>query len=410
MLTHHHLSRWQAIAARAYASGAEVTQPAGPRGPARLRWNLAGKCQSPVYREVVGAQPYVGWENTFSRRDGASNYVPEAVSRKFKRGPQHVLELYVRCRKCPQCLRAKAQYWRIRAFAELSANTGRSWFGTLTMTPHEHFRTMCAARLRLAGRGVSWDALPLHEQFAERCLEAGKSITRYLKRIRKESGAKLRYILVAEAHKSGLPHWHILIHEVGDQPVRHSTLKKQWGQGFSDFKLVAEHESSRAAYYVAKYLTKSASARVRASRGYGHSRQHGLSHNLTEGQMCEKKLTHELTGENSPNIRTDQDAPEFPYDAARAGPRSGAKALIAPGPLSVAAGDTAVDLEFARCVRAATSAASRPAKSSTFENALAAAHSVAKAHAELAKSASQPPFVSARDRRNDRRRMASRES
>lgn len=92
-------------------------------------------------------------------------------------------------------------------------------------------------------------------------------ITKYLKRVRKKSGAPLRYILVAEAHKSGLPHYHMLIHECDpSRQVRHKDLTAAWSWGFTRFKLV---ETSNTAWYVCKYLSKAQLARVRASVRYG---------------------------------------------------------------------------------------------------------------------------------------------
>lgn len=286
MLMLHQLDRWRAIAGRAYGSGAELQRPSGEEGPARIVWNVAGNCESPVYREILGAGPvaetkprYLPNQNVrearfLKLRSRAADplRVDSQPSKLWKRGPIHVIELNVRCRKCSACLRAKAFHWRKRAEAEMSASAGRTWFGTLTLSPQEHFRMEGQARLRLASRGVSWDALPFDEKFGERCNETGQEVTRYLKRLRKEAGVKLRYCLVAEQHKSGLPHYHILIHEVSiSGPVRHSSLKRQWKLGFADFKLVAQEQAKLAASYVAKYLTKSSAARVRASRGYGHA-------------------------------------------------------------------------------------------------------------------------------------------
>ena len=53
--------------------------------------------------------------------------------------------------------------------------------------------------------------------------------------------------------------------------MRHSTLSGAWHLGFSRFKLV---EGKEVAGYVAKYLHKSAEARVRASFGYGKTVSH----------------------------------------------------------------------------------------------------------------------------------------
>lgn len=154
---------------------------------------------------------------------------------------------------------------------EIKQAQGRTWFLTLTLSPQAHSTMANRARLRLAGQGIDFDTLPHASAFAERNREVGREITLYLKRIRKESASALRYCLVAEAHKSGLPHYHALVHEVDfDNPVRASTLKGQWKLGFSQCKLVAQGDERRTANYVAKYLSKDAASRVRASAGYGH--------------------------------------------------------------------------------------------------------------------------------------------
>ena len=185
----------------------------------------------------------------------------------------YVLELETRCRRCGPCLKARSWMWRMRAVSELRSTRGRTWFVTLTLSPEAHFRILSLCRLRLAKQGEDFDRLEPDRQFGERVREANREITLWLKRVRKESGCPIRYILVAERHKSGLPHFHALLHEVDDMsPVRASTIKGQWKLGFSQCKLVAHDEKLKgAASYVAKYLAKDASSRVRASQGYGQT-------------------------------------------------------------------------------------------------------------------------------------------
>lgn len=156
--------------------------------------------------------------------------------------------------------------WAARAIAEWR-NSPRTWFGTLTFSPQAHMLALSRARVRLSRQGIDYDALPVDEQFQERHRELSPEVTRYLKRVRKVSGP-LRFLIVAEAHVSGLPHYHLLCHEQdADRPVRKRTLQAQWAQnGFSSFKLV---EDPQAASYVCKYVGKSAAARVRASARYG---------------------------------------------------------------------------------------------------------------------------------------------
>jgi len=93
-----------------------------------------------------------------------------------------------------------------------------------------------------------------------------KELTKYFKRLRKK-GAQFRFVLVAEAHKDGYPHFHALLHEKGPM-ITKSTLQGEWPYGFTSAKLVKD---DRAALYVAKYLAKDARTRIRASLQYGQS-------------------------------------------------------------------------------------------------------------------------------------------
>ncbi|BBB11918.1 rolling circle replication-associated protein [Sphingopyxis sp. FD7] len=182
--------------------------------------------------------------------------------------PVYRLDIQARCRKCDGCLRARAAYWRLAAINEM-ARAQRTWFGTLTLSPDIRFLVLSRARHRLAAQSIDYDTMTEDERFTELVRETNPSITRYLKRVRKESGSQLRYLLVSEAHKDGMPHWHLLVHEVSQsEPVKKRTLQGQWKGGFSQFKLVAQGES-RPAFYVAKYLAKEARTRVRASLEYG---------------------------------------------------------------------------------------------------------------------------------------------
>lgn len=173
------------------------------------------------------------------------------------------VELEVACRSCEPCLRARSRLWAALAVAETRV-WPRTWFGTLTLSPHESFRTLMEARQRARHRATPIEGESEQSQFTKHVNAIGPEIGKFLKRVRKNTGAKLRYLLVAEPHKSGLPHFHILIHECAGL-VRYDDLKSQWLLGFSAWKLT-DHKS---ASYVCKYLSKSARARVRASQAYG---------------------------------------------------------------------------------------------------------------------------------------------
>ena len=188
----------------------------------------------------------------------------------------HFTEYWVRCRRCDACRKAHSRWWHYRARTEIE-QSNRSWFGTLTLRPEAHGimarRAMKAAKLTVEQfAGLSPD-----EQFAMRHKQIVRELQLWIKRVRaaaayeqKAKSIPLRYCLVAERHKSGLPHYHILIHERGER-VPHRILRDQWRHGFVNFKVVKE--PSRAAHYVAKYLSKCATARVQASQAYGKSKE-----------------------------------------------------------------------------------------------------------------------------------------
>lgn len=173
-----------------------------------------------------------------------------------------MLDTFVRCRKCPPCLQFKRAMWSARAHHEITMHR-RSWMVTLTCSPTEHFRLLNRARHLATVAGYCPEKWSPAEEFSERWKQMASEVTKWLKRLRAK-GARFNYLLVVEAHKSGLPHVHLLIHEVSDCTYR--TLTESWSLGFSHAKLV---EGPNAARYVTKYLMKSAMARVRASQRYG---------------------------------------------------------------------------------------------------------------------------------------------
>lgn len=210
-------------------------------------WDISGRCESAV------TVPFTGRINPVRNGKG----VP--------------VELLVdaRCRKCGACLRYRTMFWKQRAAYELR-KSARTWFGTLTLKPELQDLFLMRAMRDCAHKGEDYRLLSEAAQFRARVTAVGPELGKYLKRVRKESGAKLRYLMVAESHKSGAPHFHVLMHEVyADTPVRKHTLDTQWRHlGFTQWRLV-DTDNTRAAHYVCKYLAKSALARVRASARYG---------------------------------------------------------------------------------------------------------------------------------------------
>lgn len=220
----------------------------------RWEWDVSGDCESPVSVELYG-RPSA--DHTRRLRD-------IVVKRRTKHSL--MLDLQVPCRKCRKCRKRRSRMWAARACHEIR-EANRTWFGTFTLRPAAHYVMQARALKRKSDRAIPIKELAPDDVIAAQSEEVAIEMTKYFKRVRKECGSRsLRYLLVREDHKTGLPHYHALIHESGDVPIRHAVLEKNWTLGFTKFKLL---ESEQAAFYVAKYLTKSHGGRVRASLGYG---------------------------------------------------------------------------------------------------------------------------------------------
>lgn len=262
------------------------------RSVVRTEWDVSGRCLSPKVVEIhtrpspphrvrrerdILADPKTksflaaisaefGSCTVANVKEPTDNRAEKFVRVGPNSTPPQNLELTVRCRKCDWCREQRRRLWARRAHFE-TRTAVRTWFMTFTLSPDEHARAHARACQKLSRQGLDFDALDHGEQFRLRHDQIGPLITKWIKRVRKQSGAKLRYLLVAEAHKSGLPHYHMLVHERDDRfPVRKGVLQAQWPHGFTTAKLVSD---PRAATYVCKYLAKNAVARVRASARYG---------------------------------------------------------------------------------------------------------------------------------------------
>lgn len=286
-----HLREWSHVARRAVLQGAVL------KSASRIYWDVSGNgrlnCTSPVYREYMGADA-IGYDLRNNRTQGRKN--------------TRVIELDTRCRRCPPCLEWRKLLWRGRARIEI-AQASRTWFGTLTLSPDQQVKAKLRAMIRLHKSGTEWEQLTREEQFAERVAMISPEITKWIKRVRKQSSVKtrqqarksdgctatvgarcrchplsqfnvtLRYLQVVEEHTGGgahhgLPHFHFLIHEVNEnRPVRHSVLTDKWTLGHTDFQLIPSPDEggNRFANYVTKYLTKSILCRARASLKYGRT-------------------------------------------------------------------------------------------------------------------------------------------
>lgn len=227
-------------------------------------WDVAGDCEHPVPFTLNGKV-----ERDVHRSRG-DNY------RRVRKGvyvytnapsSSYFLDMHVRCGRCAKCLRRRRRIWSARARAEV-ASAARTWFCTLTASPHARHLYELRAEARLRRGGTDFLALSAQERFAEWAKEMGRELTKYVKRVRKDSGAKLRCLWVFEEHKDGAPHIHGLVHEMhSGEPVRWRILN-QWPDGHAKFNLLTDPKQIS---YVTKYISKSARLRIRASLRYGAS-------------------------------------------------------------------------------------------------------------------------------------------
>ncbi len=226
---------------------------------ASRKLQFSGNCSAPVLVSMTGRS--------------------EAVRGKFveipRSGVSYHLDMDVRCRQCENCLKKRAAHWRLRARAEYGASA-RSWLITLTVKPERRFLALAEARANCGWRKrpmgerptADYDSMSEDAQFGQLHSVYGAEITRWLKRVRKNSAAEIRFLCVAEAHEDGHPHYHVLLHEMRkQQPVRKTVIQDAWTWGFSNAKLVTD---APGAVYATKYLMKNSRARVRASSMYGY--------------------------------------------------------------------------------------------------------------------------------------------
>lgn len=237
------VGRLRALAKRAMLDGAFTDPETG-----RVTWHIASRCEAPTTIELHARDLGPGDRNR-----------------------AQTVALAVRCRKCLACRTLRSYEWTTRAKLECLMHS-RTFFGTLTLTPQNHYQFLAGTIKRLAERQVRYDGLSTDEQFSELVSTIGAGVTRYIKRIRETTGKACRYLLVAEAHKSGLPHFHMLFHEVetytADAFDTYTVLKDQWPYGHCDWSGIDRNDTS-AAFYVCKYLVKSSLQRVRCSGAYG---------------------------------------------------------------------------------------------------------------------------------------------
>lgn len=228
---------------------ANVAVAAEQIGPVSWRVSRAGSCEAPRLVELVGV-PLCGAGPVGVAKDSTRLY----------------LEMRVRCRRCPSCLDWRRKMWAARSVCEMVGR--KTWMGTLTLDAVSLYKAECAARLWLDGRGVP-DPSPSEWTDAV-SRQVVPDIQRYFKRVRKNSGARLRLVYVPElGSRTRRLHYHALVTCIEGGLLKRHLLG--WPLGFTKWKLVKDE--SKAAFYVAKYIGKDAVGRLRASLRYGRSEQ-----------------------------------------------------------------------------------------------------------------------------------------
>lgn len=216
-------------------------------------WLMSGDCTSP-FRRTMAASPTPTW--------GKWAEVTPTTKHSL------VLYLETRCRKCDNCRKYRRRHWAARACIETGVSV-RTWKCTYTLAPEYRMRVLNQLRDRDADQQLDFDQRPPQEQYRKLHAVFSKEFTRMFKRLRFNTGCPFRYLLVAEAHADGFPHYHALIHESDPhRPLSYRQLKAEWSLGFTNFKLVSDLQE---ATYLCKYLSKDMLARVRASMSYGVS-------------------------------------------------------------------------------------------------------------------------------------------
>ena len=245
------------------SGGGLISNPFVPDVAPVLLWDRSHRCVSPWLLDIVG-------------EGHLREVTPEETWVQMSK-----VSMLGMCRHCVPCLRFKSWLWSTRGAIEVAASV-RSWFGTMTYRPEVYLLRSYQAEQRY-GRG--WSDLSADERGALVLAECGHDLRLFMVQLRAlvsraAAAAKgvakrhargvtgIRQMAVVEFHKSGVPHFHTLIHERDEMvPVRKRMLDAAWPHGHSKFRLVEDGEN--AARYVAKYLAKDAVARVRASPRYG---------------------------------------------------------------------------------------------------------------------------------------------
>lgn len=170
-------------------------------------------------------------------------------------------------------------WWRrvMTEFKTAEVSQCRTWMVTFTCSPDYLYKVVCECDRMQGLKGSNFAALTADQQFRLKDRVIYRDVQKFFKRLRRGRGkvgtkdsappAHFVHCIVTEAHQSGEPHYHCLIHEVyAYLPVLWRHMEgAAWIGGFYKINLVRDNPA-----YAVKYLTKEGGhSRVRASKGYG---------------------------------------------------------------------------------------------------------------------------------------------
>lgn len=272
MVQHRRFDAVRSLFYKALEHGAHLASPT------RVEWDLGAICSDPYSIEIAGRGDLLNYRSVVN-----PGFVMVAMSG-------------LPCRRCPDCLRIKAARWAERAVIEHARST-RSWFCTFTLEPKVQHWVFMNEMARKTSKGwLDSDFNDEAKEFLLRCHGGLRLMTKFWKNVRKtrseEEPVLLKYLLVAERHVSGLPHYHALVHEQAGH-LTYRRMSTRWlKHGFFHAKLVGMDDLSpeQSARYVTKYIGKDMLARVRASQRYGlHQSPENVLDALREGDAFRQK-------------------------------------------------------------------------------------------------------------------------
>lgn len=235
-------------------------------------WKMAGNCTAPAKISTKSQEVYY---------NGKLNMLPRWVT------------LVVRCRKCVQCRLTRSWVWSDRAALE-AAKGGRVWWCTFTLKPELQYIAELQAIEQAKNEGDEFWRLDARKQFALRTKYCRIHLSKMFWRMRKglrtgyfnknivDIGGKaqaeiipplnFRYMVVAEPHQSGNPHFHALIYEQGPTQIKSNWLNHYASiTGHSSFELA--RSPVKCSRYITGYLSKSPISIISASLGFGKTQK-----------------------------------------------------------------------------------------------------------------------------------------